>query len=100
MTRVFGFFSQEDTKLKDTENFLRKLGYSPRTIFRCMANDIIPTREDVNGIMIKYRYEDFEVLLTDHGSMRDAVTDLHRISGPLRITSLGLRTTLFSFPHP
>ena len=73
-TKVFVFFSQEETKMTDAENFLRQMGASERTIFRCMAYDNNPSREDINGIMVKYHCEDFEVLLNDRGSVEDKIT--------------------------
>ena len=71
-TKVFLFYSQEETKRTDAENFLRQMGASEKTIFRCMADD--PSREDINGIMVKYHCEDFEVLLQDRGSVEDKIT--------------------------
>ena len=73
-TKVFVFFSQEETKMTDAENFLRQMGASERTIFRCKADDTNPSRKDINGIMMKYHCEDFEVLLNDRGSVNDKIT--------------------------
>ena len=45
------------------------------SFFGCMAaDDTNPSREDINGIRMKYHCEDFEVLLQDRGSVEDKIT--------------------------
>ena len=72
-TKTFLFYSQEETKVTDAEYFLTQMGASERTIFRCMAEDTNPSRDDIDGIMVKYNCEDYEVLLQDRGSVEDKI---------------------------